>query len=267
MREPWRPALHGGRRTGLIILRTQLLHFVTENRFASCKFRHIKIEIRCPASAQSSAAPGRVTSTTLFLVRHGAHDRLDLILCGRMEGVALNALGQRQAADLGRRLARDKLAAIYASPLTRTLETAEPIAAAHRSGIVIDADLAEIDMGAWTGKRFEELHGQSEWRRWNEQRLFTRPPGGETMLEVQTRVIRFIERIQGRHPDQTVCAVSHGDVIKAALAHAMGLSLDYHARLDIDPASLSAIVVGDWGMKVLRTNECRQNPEHEIGPA
>nr|WP_255500835.1 histidine phosphatase family protein [Caulobacter sp. 17J80-11] len=184
-----------------------------------------------------------------MLVRHASHDRLGRVLCGRMAGVTLSDQGRREAQALGRRLADRDLAAVYSSPLERTRETAEALAAPHGLTPQLDPDLNEVDVGDWAGRAFDELAGP-EWDLWNQARAGARAPGGEAMTEVQARVARALGRLRDRHPNQTVAVVSHGDVIKAAVATALQLSLDGLQRFDIAPASVSTLVVGDWGMKV-----------------
>lgn len=189
-------------------------------------------------------------TVTMLLVRHASHDRLGRVLCGRMGGVTLSEQGRREAEALGRRLAGRDLAAIYSSPLERTRETAQALAAPHGLAPEVDPDLDEVDVGAWAGRAFDELSGEPGWDLWNRARATARAPGGEAMADVQARVARCLERLRRRHAGQTVAAVSHGDVIKAAVAAALGLSLDGLHRFEIAPASVSTLVVGDWGMKV-----------------
>jgi probable phosphoglycerate mutase len=196
-----------------------------------------------------------VTTTTVFLVRHGSHDRLGKVLCGRMDGVSLSDEGRRESERLAARLARERLAAVYTSPLSRTRETAAPIAAACGLEPVEDHDLVEIDFGAWTGKPFEELHGDPAWAAWNAQRALARPPGGESMVEVQARLRRWLDRVRLIHPEQRIAAVGHADPTKGLIAHVLGFSLDQHDRLEVSPGSLSVIVAGDWGAKLMSLNE------------
>lgn len=194
-------------------------------------------------------------TTTVFLVRHGSHDRLGKVLCGRMDGVSLSEQGRNEAEAVGRRLEGEGLSAVYASPLARTLETAEPIAGRCRAPLHVDDDLLEIDFGDWTGKSFEALHADPAWATWNFARSLARPPGGESVPDVQARLTRWLDRVRGRHPDARIAAVTHADVIKALAAHALGFSMDQHDRLDVGPASVSVLAAGDWGVKVLSLNE------------
>jgi probable phosphoglycerate mutase len=194
-------------------------------------------------------------TTTVFLVRHGAHDRLGRILCGRMHGVTLSEEGRRQAAAVAAWLGGETLEAVYASPLERTRETAQPIAAAVGVTATLDPDLSEIDFGEWTGKAFDDLDGDPAWAAWNRARALARPPGGESMVEVQSRVRHWLDLTRARHPMGRVAAVTHGDVIKALLAAVLGFSMDQHDRLEVSPASVTTLLVGDWGMKVMGVNE------------
>lgn len=194
-------------------------------------------------------------TTTLYLVRHAAHDRLDRILCGRMPGVSLGKAGRADAGRLATRLLRENVASVQSSPLERARETAEPIAEGLGLAVEVSPALVEIDFGAWTGRPFKDLDRDPRWTTWNTARSVARPPGGETMLEVQARMVGHVETTRAAHPDAAIVLVSHGDVIKAALAYYLGLSIDSWMRFEVSPASVSTLVVGDWGAKVLRLNE------------
>ena len=194
-------------------------------------------------------------TTTFHLVRHAAHDRVGTILCGRMPGVHLGTLGKAQSERLAERFANEAVASIHTSPLERAVETSEPIATRLGKALEIREDIAEIDFGAWSGTSFEALAQDPRWAAWNNARSNSRPPYGETMLEAQVRIVSAMEQLRSRRPDGSVILVSHSDVIKAALLYHLGLPLDAHTRFDIDPASISTVVVGDWGSKVLRLNE------------
>jgi probable phosphoglycerate mutase len=194
-------------------------------------------------------------TTTFHLVRHAAHDRVGTILCGRIPGVHLGTLGKAQAESLAARFANENVAGIHTSPLERAVETAEPIAARLGQPLEICQDIAEIDFGAWSGTSFEALAQDPRWAAWNNARSNSRPPYGETMLEAQGRIVGAMEQLRGRYADRTVVLVSHSDVIKAALLYHLGLPIDAYGRFEVEPASISTLVIGDWGSKVLRLNE------------
>jgi probable phosphoglycerate mutase len=194
-------------------------------------------------------------TTTLFLVRHAAHDLIGRVLCGRVGGVRLGAEGRRQAERLAARLSREPVAALYTSPLERARETAAPIAA--RLGIepeVAEA-ITDVEYGEWSGKRFEELDRDPRWSAWNAAKGTYRPPGGETVLDVQHRAIGHVERVVAAHSQGGAVLVSHCDVIKAVLAYFLGLAVEGIAKFEISPASVSIVAVGPWGAKVHAINE------------
>jgi probable phosphoglycerate mutase len=195
-------------------------------------------------------------TTTFLLIRHAAHDNVGDYLVGRMAGVCLGETGRAQALRLARHMAPRPLAAICCSPRERTMETANPIAiACNPDKITICQELDEIDFGAWSGKTFEELNQDANWLTWNSQRQQARTPGGETMLDVQQRVISLMQQLRKRYQNQSVALVSHADVIKAAVCKVLGLPLGDCFRFDIDPASITTVVSGDWGSKLIRLNE------------
>jgi probable phosphoglycerate mutase len=196
-----------------------------------------------------------VTATTVFLVRHAEHDALPRMLCGRMPGVTLGSLGRAQAARLAERLAPEGLAAVYASPLERARETAEPIAEAAGVAVQPEPALNELDYGGWAGRTWEELGGDPAWRAWNADRTQGRPPGGETLGEVQARVAGWLEAVRDRHAGERLAAVAHAEPIRAALVWALGAPLAALDRLEIGPASVSVVVAGDWGFRVHAINE------------
>jgi probable phosphoglycerate mutase len=175
-----------------------------------------------------------VGATTVFLVRHAAHERVDRILCGRMPGVSLGETGWAQAAQVAKRLSREQLAGIYST---------------------VSPALNEIDLGNWTGRSFAELDPDPQWQAWNAERAAGEAPGGERMQAVQDRVVRELENLRCRHQGQRVAAVSHADVIKAAICGVLGLSLDRYHAFEIEPASISSLVLWHGGGKVLRLNE------------
>lgn len=172
-----------------------------------------------------------------------------------MPGIGLSAAGDLQARALAERLAPLRLAAIHTSPVERARSTAGAIAAGRPvAPVVVDA-LDEIDFGDWTGKRFTDLAEDPEWTAWNSARGAARAAGGETMVDAQSRIVRHIEAVAARFPGEAVALVSHCDMIRAAIAHYLGLSLDALLRFEIDPASVSRLAVGPWGGRVVSVNE------------
>ena len=194
-------------------------------------------------------------STTFHLVRHGEHDHVDRTLCGRMPNVVLNATGKDQARAAGRRLAAVQPLRILTSPLERTRGTADLIAEETGCPVEEAKALQEIDCGEWTGKAFDDLHKDPRWKDWNEARAVTRPPGGEMMIEVQARVVAYLEALRRAYESARLILVSHSDVIKAVILFHLGMSLDLFSRIEIAPGSVSTLVVADWGAKLVSLNE------------
>ncbi|MEZ2130727.1 MULTISPECIES: histidine phosphatase family protein [unclassified Sinorhizobium] len=195
-------------------------------------------------------------TATFFLVRHAAHDNVGAFLAGRAEGISLGSAGQAQARRLAQRMKREELAEIHTSPRERTRETAAAIASACSLGPPQLAEaLDEVNFGDWSGKTFEALDADPLWHRWNTVRTFARTPAGETMLDVQSRIVGLIEALSMRNSGRKLVLVSHADVIKAAVCHVLGLPADAWPRFDVAPASVTTVVVGHWGAKVVTLNE------------
>lgn len=194
-------------------------------------------------------------TTTFFLVRHATHGLLERVLTGRMPQVHLADLGHAQARRLAQHFAGLNLAAIQSSPRERAEETARPIAQASGRPCEIVEALDEIDIGAWTGRSFADLANDPDWQAWNTRRSTARAPGGESMAEAQARLLAHLEATRARHPEGRVLLVSHADVIKAGLLHFLGASLDAYASFEIAPASISTLLLGEWGGKIVGLNE------------
>ncbi len=181
-------------------------------------------------------------TTTLLLIRHATNDLLVTHrLGGRMPGVHLNDQGRAEAEALADRLARVNLTAVYSSPMERALETAQAIAARHGLEVRIHPGLHEVDCGQWSGTPIRDVRGDPRWRAIEAYPILNTYPGGETIWQVQVRVVAALEEIRAAHSDQTVAIVSHADPIRAAVAHYIGLPLDLFRRLLISPASLTAL--------------------------
>jgi broad specificity phosphatase PhoE len=194
-------------------------------------------------------------TTTLFLVRHGAHEQVDRALSARTPGVHLSAVGRRQAEWAAERLSAESIAAVHASPLERAQETAEPIARRLGLPVTTDDDLQELDAGDWTGRSFDDLAADPDWTRWNQNRSLARAPGGESALDVQARVARCALRLVGEHPGAGIVLVAHAEPLRSLVLYGLGLGLDAWSRIAIAPGSVTALVMGEWGCRLHRLNE------------
>jgi len=192
--------------------------------------------------------------TTLLLIRHGHTDWIGKALAGHTPGVGLSDDGLQQAEKLAHRLRHLSIRAVYSSPLQRTLETAEPLARELGLDVQPRPRLIEVDFGAWTGKTMTELEADALWKRFNTLRSATRAPGGDLMLDVQSRMVDELEELRCRHAGETIALVSHQDAIKAALAHYAGIPLDLFHRFEISPASVSILRLAEWGPQIVTIN-------------
>ncbi|MEO5851051.1 MAG: histidine phosphatase family protein [Nocardioides sp.] len=186
---------------------------------------------------------------TLILVRHGRTTANSSgVLAGRTAGVRLDDLGATQAAAAAERLAGVPLARLVTSPLERCRQTAAAIAKAQSGGprVVTDKGITECDYGEWQGRALKDLAKDKLWKTVQAQPSAVEFPGGETMRAMQERGVAAVRRhdaaVEAEHgPGAVWVAVSHGDVIKAILADALGTHLDLFQRLHVDPASLSIV--------------------------
>jgi len=189
------------------------------------------------------------------LLRHGEHGLLGRVLAGRMPGVGMTERGRAEIASQAERLATEKIAAIYASPLQRTRESAEIVSARLGLPIEFRDDLLELDFGEWTGTTFDAIRADPRWQAWSTQRSLAAIPGGESMREVQQRVVAALLELNERHLHETVVLVSHGDVIRAVLLFALGMPLDFYNRIEIGQGSISTINIGASGIRVTTLGE------------
>jgi probable phosphomutase (TIGR03848 family) len=193
--------------------------------------------------------------TLVLLVRHAVTPTTGVKLPGRAPGLHLSDEGRRQADAAAARVAKiPKLAAVYASPLERARETALPIARARSLAVRIERDLAELDVGDWTGISLKRASRKPEWSIIQRHPSGFRFPGGESFPEMQTRMTAALARLVARHPGEIIAAVSHADPIKAAVAQAMGCHLDLFQRIVVSPCSVTAIAHGPGGPIVLCVN-------------
>ena len=157
-------------------------------------------------------------------------------------------------------LAGVPIKAVYTSPLERAFETAEPLARSRGIDPQVVEDLGELRVGEWEGKSFAELEGGSEWLAYNRARSSVRPPGGELTIECQTRMVRTVECLVRAHSEECIAIVSHADPIRLLLCHFLGVPMDLLLRLEIGPASVSAVEVASWGPRVLCMNRMEELP-------
>lgn len=208
--------------------------------------------------ARRAATRTRTTPrpTTVLLVRHGQTSTTGKVLPGRAPGLHLADAGVAQAERAAARLGALDVAAVYASPLERTRQTAAPIGRATGQRVRTAKGLLECDFGTWTGQSLARLRKLPEWSTVQTAPSRFRFPGGESFAEMQLRIWNEIERLVALHPGDTVVAVSHADPIKAAVATAAGVHLDLFQRTVISPCSITALLMpaaGSTGTPIVLT--------------
>lgn len=181
--------------------------------------------------------------TRFLLIRHAMTDSVGKRASGRMANVHLNDQGHMQAQLLAERLAGLPITGIYSSPLERATETAEPLAKLLNLVTEVNEHFLELDFGDWTNRSFEQLEKEPAFRYFNAFRSCTRVPGGELMLEAQTRMITGLQKLGLQHNNETVAVISHSDLIRATIAYYAGIHLDMFQRIEISPASVSIVEV------------------------
>jgi len=200
---------------------------------------------------------------TMVLARHGRTTaNTGGVLAGRSKGVHLDELGAEQARAAGERLAGLPLAAVVTSPLERCRETARAIAKAQAASTKVAGErgLLECDYGSWTGRELKTLAKEPMWKTVQAHPSAAVFPDGESMADMSARAVaaarRWDARVEAEHgADAVWVAVSHGDVIKAILADALGQHLDSFQRIVVDPASVSVVRYTDTRPFVLRVND------------
>jgi probable phosphoglycerate mutase len=191
---------------------------------------------------------------TIHLIRHGHHALLGHRMCGRMPGLALDELGCRQMQRCAELLAPSPTA-IQSSPQRRARQSAEILASRFGLAVEVVPALDEIDLGDWTGRNFAELEIDPDWARWNTDRGNSRPPSGESARSLQQRVVRHLEQLRHGDSDDTLAIVSHAETIRVALLHYAGLSLDDFLSIELDPASVSTLLVDRTVVHIASVNQ------------
>jgi broad specificity phosphatase PhoE len=192
--------------------------------------------------------------TTFFLIRHASCNGLGQTLWGRTPNICLDEKGEMQAQRLADRFDNVMLSAVYSSPLERALQTADVLARKMKLEVKKSAAANEINFGEWTGKSFDELSSDNQWRRFNSFRSLTTIPGGESFLEVQNRIVKEVEALAQQHGKANVAIVSHADVIRAAVAYFSAIPIDMIERFTISPCSVSVVAVNDDNATLLTIN-------------
>ena len=197
--------------------------------------------------------------TTVLLLRHGRTTaNAGGILAGWTPGVQLDETGMAQVRAVGARFAKVPLAAIVSSPLERCLQTAGAVAEGRELAVQSDDRLGEARYGDWTGRAIKDLVKEPLWKvvQQHPSAAVFPGPGGEGLAQTQARAVAAVREWNAKlGPDAVWLACSHGDVIKAILADALGLHLDQFQRIVADPASVSVVTYTETRPFVVRVND------------
>ncbi len=194
---------------------------------------------------------------TILLVRHGENNWVkEHRLAGWILGVHLNENGHQQAQAAADRLAHLPITAVYSSPVTRCMETADYIAKSHKLKIATLEEVGEVRYGDWEGGKIAELAKKPEWQAVQFFPSRFGFPNGEALREVQFRAVQALEKLSLQHQKEMIVVNSHADLIKMVLAHYLGVHLDLFQRIIVSPASVSVLHLMPNGMmRVSRIND------------
>ncbi len=183
-------------------------------------------------------------ATRLYLVRHGATQLTAEDRFSGAIGVDLSIEGRAQAERLAERLSSEPISAVYASPLSRTLETATILATPHRLPVMQRDGLREISHGRWEGlsRHDVETRFAEEYAAWDADPFTFAPEGGESGVQVLARALPVIREIVVTHVGQNVLVVSHKATLRLLLSSLLGFDeRGYRDRLDQSPACLNVV--------------------------
>jgi ribonuclease H / adenosylcobalamin/alpha-ribazole phosphatase len=191
----------------------------------------------------------------IVLVRHAACPQMDRVLLGGSADGPLDERGEGQARYVARCLLAVPELIVESSPRRRTRHTAGIIAAARDIAVRVVPQMDEVDFGSWSGQTFEALAADPQWRRWNRYRAVTRTPAGDSIRDVQARVLAHFRRLEQVFDEQTIAIVTHAEVIRSAVLLALQAPIDDYHRYEIEPASLTRLTVEGAQLRLDSVNE------------
>lgn len=181
--------------------------------------------------------------TDILMIRHTTTDYVNTKLAGRIDS-PLNEIGRQRAQQLAVALSEQPIAAVYSSPMVRTVETAEPLADRLHLNMKLDPAMIQVNYGDWEAKPFWELEQDPAWRK-----FITSPegqiPGGENVQQVIDRVSASLITIAEKHEkDDMVAIITHGSIIRFAIGYFLGMPSGNSNRLKVYPGSVSVLRMG-----------------------
>ena len=198
---------------------------------------------------------------TFLLIRHGENEYVAKgRLAGRLPGVHLNENGKKQAEAVAKAFKNAPIKAIYASPMERCMQTAEPLAAALGLEITPSQGLIEVDFGNWQDKTLKQLQRRKLWKVVQANPARMQFPEGETFTNAQQRIVQTLESLAKEFESKDLIACfSHSDLIKLAVSYYLGQPIDLFQRIMIAPASVSTLHLGEMGAQIINVNHQAHN--------
>jgi probable phosphoglycerate mutase len=207
------------------------------------------------SAAETETKTPHPAPTRVVLVRHGVTAQTGPLLSGRKPGIPLSDEGVAQAEATALRLAKLTISTVYASPIERTTQTAQCIAARLELPVLALDGVIEAEYGDWTGGKIADLAKTDEWKVVQAAPSRARFPGGESIREMQARTVAAIDALVEAHAHETIVVVSHADPIKSAIAHYTGVHLDLFQRIYVSPASVTVLEFHPYGVMLVKCND------------
>jgi len=190
-----------------------------------------------------------------LLIRHGDTDYVDEALAGRIDS-PLNTEGLVQSIHVAEALKHLPIDAIFASPLKRTQETAQPLAIFLNLDVKINNELNQVNFGHWQGLSFGDLIQDPDWKIFQENPALAKIPGGEDGFMVRERVSMALLKLINQYPQDAVIAIfSHGSIIRHTISYFIGIPLENLNQIRIAPASISTLAISDKKGRLLHLNQ------------
>ncbi len=191
----------------------------------------------------------------IVLVRHAGCPRMNNVLLGRSVDGPLDERGEGQARFVAQRLMNLPRLIVESSPRRRARHTAGIIASAHDTTVHVVPQMDDIDFGRWAGQTFEALLADPQWRRWNKYRRVSRTPAGDSIRDVQERVLAHFRKLEQEFDGETIVIVTLQEVIRSVVLLALQAPIDDYSRFAIGPASLTRLTVEGSQLRLDSVNE------------
>ncbi|MFZ5631810.1 MAG: alpha-ribazole phosphatase [Bacillota bacterium] len=209
-------------------------------------------------------------SCRIFLIRHGETLwNTEMKFQGHVD-IPLSASGIEQARALAKRLATQKISAVYSSDLGRAVETARQIAIPLGLEVITRPALREMNFGQWEGLTFAEIREKygDLLKRWWQKPLDIRTPGGEGLSDLVSRVVPAVREVVEKHPDEQVAVVCHGGPVRSIIGTVLNMDLNKYWKIRQDNAALNIVDFNDWdnGIVALMNDRSHLPNDLEIPP-